>query len=147
MESEAVRPNVDSNERKQVSETIAEYLLFGAVILMTGCGAVYYKTINENAQLSSLSVYLGLVYFGFLAWAFAQLNFIHRKRRIEREEDLRRMDLRPPEAPEEGELTQASVIPSAPVSNLTLVQLAIVVGVFLTAFVTLTWALSVYRRL
>lgn len=137
------------HDPNQDNETAAEYLLFGAIVLMTGCGVVCYKAISENPQLESLSTVLALVYFGFLAWAFAQLNYIHRKRRSEQADDAIRERIKAERATVPVKKMPAQAAPPArrePVWGMTMVQLTIVIGVFMTAFSTFLWALSVYRR-
>jgi len=140
---------MDSNDTKQANGEVLEYVLYGAIILLTAFGAIFYKSFSENVQLASMSRYLGIGYFGFLGWAFYQLNCIHRRRKGEQAEEFTDQELNFMEEQHDGD-NAAALDPERmqslrPMLGLTVIQLAIVMLVFLAAFITFTWALTVVR--
>jgi hypothetical protein len=65
-----------------VTSTALEYFLYAIIIVETATAAFAYKTVSRAAQLWPGGIaYLGLLYFGVLAWVFFQLNNLHRKRK------------------------------------------------------------------
>jgi hypothetical protein len=110
------------------AETMLEYALYAAILMMTVSGVFLYKSLVQDPLLSSFTTYLILAYLIFLALAFSQLNTLHRKRP---------RTVPPPR-------TYAVKSPR-PILGLTFIQLAIVAFVFVTACVTFTWALSIAR--
>ncbi len=143
---------MDSEEKRQPSSRL-EHLLYGAIILMTAGGVVFYNVPGQSMRSTPLTPYLGALYFGFLTWAFSELNSIHRKRRRRQNQDLNdfedSLEAPPPEPVHKSEPAPVAVRnpidPPRTVLGLTVIQLAIVMVVFLIAFVTFTWALSVLR--
>jgi hypothetical protein len=123
---------MDSSAPRRRAETLLEYALYAAILMMTVSGAFLYKSIVQDPQLSPFTNYLILAYLVFLALAFGQLNVLHRKRP------------RPTPKPQPQPATQGVRSPR-PVLGLTFAQLAIVAFVFVTACVTFTWALSIVR--
>ena len=119
---------MDSTSARRKAETVLEYALYAAILMMTVSGAFLYKAIVHDPLLSAFTTYLIVAYLVFLALAFSQLNRLHRKR--------------PPTVPQPR--TYAVKSPR-PILGLTAKQLAIVAFVFVTACVTFTWALSIVR--
>src|ERR1700682_2919363 len=117
---------MDSTSARRKAETVLEYDLYAAILMMTVSGAFLYTAIVHDPLLSAFTTYLIVAYLVFLALAFGQLNRLHRKR-------PRAM----PQPP-----TYAVKSPR-PILGLTATQLAIVAFVFVTACVTFTWALSI----
>jgi len=120
------------NAPRRRADSVLEYALYAAILMMTVSGAFLYTTIVHDPLLSAFTTYLIVAYLVFLALAFGQLNALHKKR------------VRIAPKPEPQPVTYA-VKPPRPVLGLTFVQLAIVAFVFATACVTFTWALSVVR--
>lgn len=142
---------MDSQEKRQPGSRLEQFL-YGAIILMTAGGVVFYNAPGGSIRSTALTPYLGTLYFGFLTWAFSELNSIHRKRKRKQEQDLDDFEESleaPPEPVRQPQPASAAVedplATPRTVLGLTVIQLAIVLGVFLTAFVTFTWALSVLR--
>jgi hypothetical protein len=123
---------MNSSAPRQRAESLLEYALYAAILMMTVSGAFVYKSIVQDPLLSPFSNYLILAYLVFLALAFGQLNVLHRKRP------------RPAPKPQPPPVTYA-LKSLRPVLGLTFAQLAIVAFVFVTACVTFTWALSIVR--
>jgi hypothetical protein len=119
---------MNSTSARRKAETVLEYALYAAIIMMTVAGAFLYKAIVNDPLLSAFTTYLIVAYLVFLALAFGQLNRLHRKR----------------PKPEPPPTTYAVKSPR-PILGLTPAQLAIVAFVFVTACVTFTWALSIAR--
>jgi hypothetical protein len=117
---------MESNPTRK-SSTAFEYFLYAAILVETGLAALVYKTIFQSPDLAHMRVYFSILYFGFLGWAIAQLNKLHRERKAQREA-----------APVAEE-------PTAPTNRagvgLTTGQLLIVVLVFATAVAAFTWAM------
>ena len=123
---------MDSGPPRRRADTVLEYALFTAILMMTVSGAFLYKAIVHDPLLSGFTNYLVLAYLVFLALAFGQLNALHRKwpRPVPRAVPL----------PATKRVRQPRAV-----LGLTFVQLAIVAFVFATACVTFTWALSIAR--
>ena len=116
---------------RRKADTVLEYALFAAILMMTVSGAYLYKAIVHDPLLSGFTNFLVLAYLTFLALAFGQLNALHRKRP--------RVTPAPDPQPVTNKARPGELL------GLTLVQLAIVAFVFVTACVTFTWALSIVR--
>jgi len=116
---------MDSSAPRRRAETLLEYALFAAILIMTVSAVFLYQAIARDPVLSGFTTYLIGTYLVFLALAFTQLNRLHRKR--------------PPQSP------AYAVKSPRPVLGLTSFQFAIVAFVFATACVTFTWALSIGR--
>ena len=56
--------------------------LYTAIILETGLAAFFYKLAFQDRGLASLKVYFAIGYFAFLGWTIAQLNRLHRERKL-----------------------------------------------------------------
>jgi hypothetical protein len=109
-----------------------EYFLYAAIIVETALAAFVYKTVLQDADLARLSPYFGILYFGFLAWCIAQLNKLHRRRKLAQLQPAEPVsDLAPTETP-----TRPAFL------GLTPAQLAIVVVVFASAVAAFTWVLG-----
>ena len=136
-------PRMPGTASKTAAKTIFEYFLYCAIILETGLAAFVYKVIFREADLPSLKAYLAIVYFGFLTWAIAQLNKLHRLRTLEPETVADRM----PAVPEQPAPRPAArhKEQTRPILGLTIAQFAIVIAVFATAVATFSWALSLLR--
>jgi len=119
---------MNSTSARRKAETLLEYALYAAILMMTVSGAFLYTSIVHDPLLSAFSTYLIVAYLVFLVLAFSQLNRLHRKR----------------PKPEPPALTYAVKSPR-PILGLTGTQLAILAFVFVTACVTFTWALSIVR--
>lgn len=120
---------MNSTSARRKAETVLEYALYAAILMMTVSGAFLYNTIVHDPLLSAFTTYLIVAYLVFLALAFSQLNRLHRKR----------------PKPEPPPPTTYAVKPRRPVLGLTPAQLAIVAFAFVTACATFTWALSIAR--
>jgi hypothetical protein len=115
------------------SGTAFEYFLYAAILAETGLAALIYKVLFRNDDLAHIRVYFAILYFGFLAWAIAQLNRLHRRRKSLVAEST-------PEAPPGSEQT----VPSPrPLLGLTGEQLVTVVLIFATAVAAFSWLLRV----
>ena len=111
-----------------------EYFLYVAIILETGLAAFVYKTIFRDPELVRLNIYFGIFYVGFLAWAIAQLNKLHRRRKAAESDPMPEMADPAPESPK----TRSAL-------GLTTGQLVIVIVVFVSAVATFSWALRLLR--
>jgi uncharacterized DUF497 family protein len=87
-----------------------------------------------------LSVYFGIFYFAFLAWSIAQLNKLHRRRKLAQAEPA---ELITDQVSTEDRAAAAE--PRRSALGLTAAQLAIVIVVFVTAVATFSWALKLLR--
>jgi hypothetical protein len=74
--------NLSAPRRK--AETVLEYALFAAILVMTISGVFLYQAIVRDPLLAGFTNYLIVVYLVFLALAFGQLNGLHRKRGLVR---------------------------------------------------------------
>jgi hypothetical protein len=120
---------MDSEQPKR-SGTAFEYFLYTAILAETGLAALIYKVIFRSPDFARMRIYFAIFYFGFLAWAIAQLNMLHRNRTPK--PDSAAPSIEPAEAPREH---------TRPAFGLTGAQLAIVVLVFATAVATFSLAL------
>jgi len=134
---------MDSNESKRVRGAKLEYILYGAIIGLTACGAWYYKPLTRNSELATLGAYLAAIYFTFLAWAFYELNRIHRKRKHGLLEQY--VEAEPNDKAEEAVAVSRSAEDTWSLFGLSVVQLGILVAVFSIALLGFTWALSILR--
>ncbi len=77
---------MDSNQAPSVhppkTSTAFEYFLYAAILAETGLAALIYKVLFRSDNLAHLRVYFAIFYFGFLAWAIAQLNRLHHNRKL-----------------------------------------------------------------
>jgi len=119
---------MDSTSARRKAETVLEYALYAAILMMTVSDAFLYNAIVQDPLLSAFTTYLIGAYLIFLALAFGQLNRLHRRR--------------PRAVPQPRTYAVRS---PRPILGLTAKQLAIVAFVFVTACVTFTWALSIVR--
>jgi hypothetical protein len=122
---------MDSNQPRKTSSAF-EYFLYAAILAETGLAALIYKVIFRDPGLARMRVYFAMFYFAFLAWAIAQLNMLHKDRK---------MAVAPPA--EESEPAPRTIAVEATRSGfgLTSAQLVILVVVFATAVATFSWAL------
>jgi hypothetical protein len=124
-------PCMDSEQPKR-SSTAFEYFLYTAILAETGLAALIYKVIFRSPDFARMRIYFAIFYFGFLAWAIAQLNMLHRNRTPDS----------PAQSPEPAEEPREhSHEDTRPAFGLTGAQLAIVVLVFATAVATFSVAL------
>ena len=124
---------MDSNRPGQKTDTAFEYFLYAAIIAETGLAAFIYKIIFRDRELAHVSFYFGVFYLAFLGWSVAQLNKVHRGRKLAQTDP----------APAEARSPAPERI--RPALGLTTAQLAIVVVVFVTAIATFSWALKLLR--
>jgi hypothetical protein len=124
---------MDSEQPKR-SGTAFEYFLYTAILAETGLAALIYKVIFRSPDFARMRIYFAIFYFGFLAWAIAQLNMLHRNRASK--PDSPSTSPEPALAPRE-DLHEDT----RPAFGLTGAQLAIVVLVFATAVATFSVAL------
>jgi hypothetical protein len=113
-----------------------EYFLYAAIIVETALAAFVYKTVLQDPDLARLSPYFGIVYFGFLAWCIAQLNKLHRRRKLAQAEPVT------PMSEPIANLTATETHTRPALLGLTPAQLAIVVVVFASAVAAFTWVLG-----
>ena len=119
--------------RPRISSSF-EYFLYAAIIVETALAAFVYKIIFRDPELARLNLYFGIFYFAFLAWCIAQLNSLHRRRKLAQAEPVEPIsDLAPTE-----QRTRSAL-------GLTTAQLVIVVVVFVSAVATFTWLLKLLR--
>lgn len=104
--------------------TAFEYFLYAAILAETALAALIYKVVFSTGELLNLRVYFGVFYFGFMAWVIAQLNGLHRKRKLLAEEP--------------GVADQAT---ARKMFGLTGQQLITVLLVFASALAAFTWLL------
>lgn len=123
---------MNSTAPRRRANSLLEYTLYGAIILMTVSAAYLYQAVARDAVLSGFKSYVVVAYLVFLGASFGHLNTLHRKRK--------RSAIQPRPEPVRA---QPKAMP--PILGLTLVQLAIVAFVFATACVTFTWALKILR--
>ena len=116
-----------------------EYFLYVAIIVETALAAFVYKTVLQDADLARLSPYFGILYFGFLAWCIAQLNKLHRRRKLAQADPAMRVS-EPAEPIAHAAPTETPTRPT--LLGLTNAQLAIVVVVFASAVAAFTWVLG-----
>jgi hypothetical protein len=125
---------MDTNQPRRKTGASFEYFLYAAIIVETALAAFVYKIIFRDPDLARLSLYFVIFYFAFLAWSIAQLNTLHRRRKLAQAE--------PPEPisdPAPGETH------TRPALGLTTSQMVIVIVVFVTAVATFSWALKLLR--
>lgn len=125
---ESIRP-------KQKTSASFEYFLYVAIIVETGLAAFVYKTIFRDPYLARFNIWFGAFYVAFLVWSIAQLNNVHRRRKLAESE----MEPEPDPGP------VSSIEHTSRVFGLTTAQLAIVLVVFVTALATFSWALKLLR--
>jgi len=113
-----------------------EYFLYAAIVAETALAAIIYKMIFQSGELMRLRIYFALFYFGFLAWAIAQLNRLHRNRQ--------RAMLEPATVAEPARQEIAPAV-TRPVLGLTAGQFMLVVVVFASAVATFSWALRAFN--
>jgi hypothetical protein len=123
---------MESNPTRKSSAAF-EYFLYAAILAETGLAALIYKTIFDSPELAHLRIYFSLLYFGFLGWAIAQLNKLHRDRKAHAMET--RADT------EDSAEPQAAPRASGAALGLTNGQLLVVILVFATAIAAFTWAM------
>jgi hypothetical protein len=126
---------MSTNRPTPRTSTSFEYFLYAAIIVETGLAAFVYKIIFGDPGLARLSRYFAIFYFAFLAWSIAQLNNLHRRRKLAQAEPAE-------EIPEHKAAVPAHTRPAL---GLTAIQLAIVVVVFVSAVATFSWALKLLR--
>jgi hypothetical protein len=125
---------MDTNQPRRKTGAPFEYFLYAAIIVETALAAFVYKIIFRDPDLARLSLYFVLFYFAFLAWSIAQLNSLHRRRKLAQAEPVEPIsDLAPTE-----QRTRSAL-------GLTTAQLVIVVVVFVTALATFSWLLKLVR--
>jgi hypothetical protein len=127
---------MDTNRPGQKSDTAFEYFLYAAIIAETALAVFIYKIILSERELAHVSLYFGIFYVAFLGWSVAQLNKVHRGRKLAPGE--------PNTAPALTE-TNAAAEHTRSALGLSAAQLVIVVMVFATAVVTFSWALKLLR--
>jgi hypothetical protein len=120
--------------RPRISSSF-EYFLYAAIIVETALAAFVYKIIFRDPELARLNLYFGIFYFAFLAWCIAQLNSLHRRRKLVQTEPAA-------EIPEDKASVQERTRPAL---GLTAAQLVVVVVVFVSAVATFTWLLTLLR--
>jgi hypothetical protein len=117
-----------------VKDSIYEYSLYGAILLLSALEVAFYKAGAEDAQVASLHFYTGAIYVGVVAWAFHCLNALYRKRKLpavvaaDQESNAPRESLEDFDGPRER-ITVYS-FRQLPIRRLTLPQLAVVLVVF-----------------
>ena len=122
---------MDSNQPRR-SSTAFEYFLYAAILTETGLAAVVYKFIFGSGELAHLRIYFAIFYFAFLAWGIAQLNILHRDRKL---------PAASPGPDPEPARQESAAGDTRPVFGLTAAQLVILLVVFATAVATFSWAL------
>jgi hypothetical protein len=137
---------MSTNRPRPRTSSAFEYFLYTAIIVETALAAFVYKIIFGDPDLARLSLYFGILYFAFLAWCIAQLNSLHRRRKLAQAEPIE------PDEPstEAGtEVTPRPVSAPAPTEKparsafgLTTGQLVVVIVVFVSAVATFSWALK-----
>jgi hypothetical protein len=121
---------MESNPTRKPSAAF-EYFLYAAILAETGLAALIYKTIFESPELAHMRIYFSIFYFGFLGWAIAQLNKLHRDRKAQAIDTS-----------EDEELAEQKATPEASTAlGLTGGQLLVVMLVFATAVAAFTWVL------
>jgi len=147
----------DSAMSSRTRESLYEYSLYTQVVLLTVLAVVFYMAGSYDQQISSLNLYAGAVYFALLAWDFNRLNALYRRRKLYEVVDIPGVDpdLRlqrelvkvegesSPQQPEE--IREAIHREPVSILGLSLAQLAIALVVFVTAFLTFTWALKILK--
>jgi hypothetical protein len=130
---------MDTNRPGQKTDTAFEYFLYAAIIAETALAIFIYKIIFRERELVHLNYYFGIFYLAFLGWSVAQLNKVHRNRKL--------AQVAGDAAPAQGRQKDPAVVPERARSalGLTTVQLVIVVVVFATAIATFSWALKLLR--
>jgi len=132
---------MDTNRPGQKTDTAFEYFLYAAIIAETALAIFIYKIIFRERELVHLNYYFGVFYLAFLGWSVAQLNKVHRHRKLAQVEPA-------------ADATRAQSIQKDPAAvpertrsalGLTTAQLVIVVVVFATAIATFSWALRLLR--
>jgi hypothetical protein len=129
---------MDTNRPGQKSDAAFEYFLYAAIIAETALAAFIYKVIFNTRELARLNIYFGIFYLAFLAWSVAQLNKVHRNRRLAIAEPA-------PVQPANDKDRTAAPAHTRTALGLTAAQLVIVVVVFATAVATFSWALKLLR--
>lgn len=104
-----------------------EYVLYAAIMITTALAVMFYKASVTDTRLASFNVHVGVVYFGFIAWAFSRLNTMYHKRKLGRPDRSR------------------EVRHSRPAFGLTSIQFTILIVVFITALTAFTWALKIIK--
>jgi len=135
---------MDINRPGQKSDAAFEYFLYAAIIAETALAAFIFKIIFHSRELASLNIYFGIFYLAFLAWSVAQLNKVHRSRKLA---PVEATDQAPAEGTPENRQQDSAPVPehTRTALGLTAAQLVIVVVVFATAVATFSWALKLLR--
>jgi hypothetical protein len=128
---------VNSSRPQRKNSASFEYFLFTAMIVETALAAFVYKIILRDPDLGRISFYFGIFYFGFLAWCIAQLNALHRRRKLAQTTPTEPAEPVSDLAPIETRAGSALGLTSA--------QLAIVVVAFVSAVAIFSWALKLLR--
>lgn len=154
------------SSQRSTSTSWFEFFLYASVILETALAAFVYKVIFRGPDLTSLTISLTVIYFGFLAWAIFQLNYLHRRRKLETSvpepTSLRPLEPAPPMRPAPlmevepappmqpappmepaPQMEVVETVPAARILGLTAAQVFVVCVVFAAALVSFTWALSI----
>jgi hypothetical protein len=124
---------VNTNRPRPKPSASFEYFLYAAIIVETALAAFVYKIIFRDPDLARLRLYFAIFYFAFLAWSIAQLNSLHRRRKLAQAEQV------------PTESRAAASEPSRSALGLTTTQLVIVIVVFVGALATFSWALKLLR--
>lgn len=127
---------VSANRPQTKNSASFEYFLYTAIIVETALAAFVYKTIFRDPGLARMSVYFGIFYFAFLAWCIAQLNILHRRRKLAQAQPAEPVSDEPVSGAPPTENNTRSAL------GLTTSQLVIVVVVFVSAVATFSWALK-----
>jgi hypothetical protein len=137
---------MDTNRPRPRTSPAFEYFLYAAIIVETALAAFVYKIIFGDPDLARLSLYFAIFYFAFLAWCIAQLNSLHRRRKLAPAEPIEPGE---PSTEAGTETTPGPVSDPAPTEKprhstfgLTTSQLVVVIVVFVSAVATFSWALK-----
>jgi hypothetical protein len=122
-----------------------EYFLYTAIILETALAAFVYKVLFRGPGLTSLTISLTIIYFGFLAWAIFQLNHLHRRRKHAPSTVVIGTKQEEPSIPAPRAEGTEIAEPAQRILGLTAAQAVVVFVVFAAALVSFTWALSIFN--
>ncbi len=86
---------MSTNRPRPRTSSAFEFFLYTAIIVETALAAFVYKIIFGDPDLARLSLYFGILYFAFLAWCIAQLNSLHRRRKLALAEPIGSRSLAP----------------------------------------------------
>jgi hypothetical protein len=134
---------LDDTGTHATSRTVSEYILYAAFPIGTFLLVIFYRASFADSQLAAFNVHVGVVYFGFIVACFSRLNTLHNRRK--KVQPLARTITELSRNVDEIVTDRSPSGRSRHLFGLTSAQLAILIVVFLAAFVAFTWGLKLFK--